>query len=165
MYRRPSVRSLTEKRTGSHLHFRLGSAPLQQQTGIFQRERITFILNFSTGTFCNIGGLVEMDRFSCDEHTAQHGTRWTLQKGHILTVEKNCHQYPPFSKHLMPHPQLLKLRLKPLTPRCANVASSISLNSLGNCKNTLRRHITGYYRAVRHSPLLMYSWQYCYWFQ
>ena len=42
--------------------------------------------------------------------------------------------------------------------QCVNLASSISLNSLGNCKNTLRRHVTGYYRAVRHSPLLMYSW-------
>ena len=38
--------------------------------------------------------------------------------------------------------------------QCVNLASSISLNSLGNCKNTLRRHVTGYYRAVRHSPLL-----------
>ena len=44
--------------------------------------------------------------------------------------------------------------------QCVNLASSISLNSLGNCKNTLRRHVTGYYRAVRNSPLLMYSWYY-----
>ena len=35
--------------------------------------------------------------------------------------------------------------------QCVNLASSISLNSLGNCKNTLHRHVTGYYRAVRHS--------------
>ena len=44
--------------------------------------------------------------------------------------------------------------------QCVNLASSISLNSLGNCKNTLCRHVTGYYRAVRHSPLLMYSCYY-----
>ena len=54
------------------------------------------------------------------------------------------------------HPKLLKLRLKPLTPRCTNVESSISLNLLGNYKNTLRRHVTDYYRVVRHSPFLAY---------
>ena len=37
--------------------------------------------------------------------------------------------------------------------QCVNLASSTFSNSLGNCKNTLRRHVTGYHRAVRHSPL------------
>ena len=72
------------------------------------------------------------------------------KKDMILIVERNGHRQAPFSA-CWPHPKLFQLKRKPERMQCVNLASTISLNSLGNCKNTLHRHVTGYYRAVRHS--------------